>query len=104
MLITENTVRKVRLERTIIVRVRKTRKYINNSLISSMGPNTIKAIWAERFLPGNPNTFFYKGLSLEGMGRIEASANQYYRYLQSVKEGTLAKHAYQRLIQWGYIR
>ena len=42
--------------------------------------------------------------SLDGMGRIEASANQYNRYLQSVKEGVLAKHAYQRLAQWGYIR
>ena len=58
----------------------------------------------ERRLPGNPNTVFFKGLSLDGMGRVEASANQYYRYLQSVKEGALAKHAYQRLIQWGYIR
>lgn len=58
----------------------------------------------ERLLPGNPNTVFFKGLSLEGMGRIEASASQYYRYLQTVKEGELAKHAYRRLVQWGYIR
>jgi predicted Zn-dependent protease len=58
----------------------------------------------EKFLPGNPNTVFFMGLSLEGMGRVESSANQYYRYLQSVKEGPLAKHAHQRLVQWGYIR
>jgi beta-barrel assembly-enhancing protease len=58
----------------------------------------------EKLLPGNPNTVFFKGLSLEGMGRINASANQYNRYLQSVKEGKLAKHAYQRLVRWGYIR
>lgn len=58
----------------------------------------------EKLLPGNPNTLFFKGLSLEGMGRVEASANEYYRYLQSVKEGPKAKYAYQRLVQWGYIR
>jgi len=58
----------------------------------------------ERLLPGNPNTIFFKGLDLEGMGRREDSANQYYRYLQSVKQGEPANHAYQRLVEWGYVK
>ncbi len=58
----------------------------------------------EKLLPGNPNTIFFKGLSLEGMGQINASANQYHRFLQSITEGPQAKYAYQRLVQWGYVR
>ena len=58
----------------------------------------------EKLLPGNPNTVFFKGLSLEGMGRVSSAASQYHRYLQSVKEGRQAQYAYQRLAQWGYIR
>ncbi|UCD33577.1 MAG: M48 family metalloprotease [Desulfobacterales bacterium] len=58
----------------------------------------------DKLLPGNPNTLFFKGLSLEGMNRIEASANDYYRYLQIVNQGDKAKYAYQRLVKWGYIK
>jgi predicted Zn-dependent protease len=58
----------------------------------------------DRLLPGNPNTAFFKGLSLEGMGRNGSAASQYHRYLQSVKQGQQAQYAYQRLVQWGYIR
>ncbi len=58
----------------------------------------------EKHLPGNPNTLFFKGLSLEGMGRIDAAANQYHGYLQSVKQGRQAEYAYGRLVQWGYVR
>jgi beta-barrel assembly-enhancing protease len=58
----------------------------------------------EKLLPGNPNTSFYTGLSLEGMNRFKASANYYYRYVQSVKQGNQAAHAYQRLVQWGYVK
>ena len=58
----------------------------------------------EKLLPGNPNTLFFKGYSLEGMQRIKGSANEYYRYLQIVNQGEKAKHAYKRLVEWGYIK
>ena len=58
----------------------------------------------ERLLPGNPNTKFFKGYSLEGMGRREAAAREYNQYLRIVQTGGQAKHAYQRLLDWGYIK
>jgi predicted Zn-dependent protease len=58
----------------------------------------------EKRLPGNPNTLFFKGLSLEGMRHKEASANEYYRYLKIVNQGEKAKYAYGRLVNWGYIK
>ena len=58
----------------------------------------------DKLLPGNPNTTFFKGFSLEGMQRIEPAANEYYQYLQTVNQGERAKHAYKRLVEWGYIK
>lgn len=58
----------------------------------------------EKLLPGNPTVTFFQGYSLEGMQKKDKAADAYYRYLQSVKEGDYAKHAYQRLVQWGYIK
>jgi lipoprotein NlpI len=58
----------------------------------------------DKLLPGNPNTTFFKGFSLEGMQRIEPAANEYYQYLQTVNQGKQAKHAYKRLVEWGYIK
>jgi predicted Zn-dependent protease len=58
----------------------------------------------DKLLPGNPNILFFKGLSSEGMNRIEASAKDYYQYLQIVNQGDKAKYAYQRLVKWGYIK
>ena len=55
-------------------------------------------------LPGNPNTTFFKGFSLEGMQRIEPAANEYYQYLQTVNQGKQAKRAYKHLVEWGYIK
>lgn len=57
----------------------------------------------EKVLPGNPNTTFFQGFSLEGMGRREPSAQKYYDYLQLVNQGEYAQHAYTRLKEWGYI-
>lgn len=54
-------------------------------------------------LPGNPNTVFFQGYSLEGMGRRSRAAEKYQRYLQQVREGEYARHARNRLEQWGYI-
>ncbi len=59
----------------------------------------------ESMLAGNPNTIFYEGRSLEGLGRKEESAERYNRYLQSGgAEGENAEYARQRLIEWGYIK
>jgi predicted Zn-dependent protease len=58
----------------------------------------------EKSLPGNPITAFYKGFSQEGMGHTHEAAQEYYRYLQQVNQGEQAKHAYYRLVQWGYIK
>jgi tetratricopeptide (TPR) repeat protein len=58
----------------------------------------------ENILPGNPNITFYQGLSLEKMDRISESADKYYRYINVVNQGDKAKYAYQRLVQWGYVK
>lgn len=58
----------------------------------------------EKLLSGNPNIIFFKGFSLEGMQHIKESANEYYNYLQIVNQGEKAKYAYQRLVEWGYIK
>lgn len=56
----------------------------------------------EKLLPANPHYIFFKGFSLEGMGRKPEAAREYHRYLQIVKEGKYAQHAYKRLVEWGY--
>jgi len=58
----------------------------------------------EKILPGNPNITFYQGLSLEKMNRVSESADKYYRYIKVVNQGEKAQYAYQRLVQWGYIK
>ena len=58
----------------------------------------------DHMLPGNPTVTFYKGLALEHMGRREEAARAYYSYLQRVRQGEMAKYAYSRLVQWGYLR
>lgn len=58
----------------------------------------------DQLLPGDPNTGFFKGLALEGMHQRPAAAKAYRQYLQQVRQGNMAKHAYQRLNQWGYVR
>ncbi len=58
----------------------------------------------DRMLPGNPNTAFLKGVSLESMHQKKAAANEFRRYLRQVNRGDQAKYAYQRLKQWGYVK
>ena len=58
----------------------------------------------EKMLPGNPNTIFLKGLSLEGMQHIRESALEYSRYLEVDTNTKQAQYAYQRLVDWGYIK
>ena len=58
----------------------------------------------QQVLPGNPNTVFFQGFSLEGMGRREESARKYYEFLQQVNQGEYAHHAHSRLQEWGYLQ
>ncbi len=58
----------------------------------------------DRMLPGNPEMIFLKGLAREGAQRNEESARFYMTYLKTVRQGPHAQHAYQRLVDWGYIR
>jgi tetratricopeptide (TPR) repeat protein len=57
-----------------------------------------------RLLPGNPNTSFFQGLSLERMQRRSEAARAYTSYLKAGGQGNPAQHAYNRLVQWGYVR
>jgi predicted Zn-dependent protease len=58
----------------------------------------------EKRLPGNPNIFFFKGYAHEGMQQKKPAAEEYHRYLQVVREGDKAQHAYGRLREWGYLK
>lgn len=58
----------------------------------------------ERRLAGNPNILFFKGACFEGQKNREKAANQYVSYLKVVNEGPMAQHAYQRLVDWGYVQ
>jgi predicted Zn-dependent protease len=77
--------------------------------VAKLGQNQFSAAYEnfddyERMLPGNPNTIFLKGVSLEGMQYKREAADEYYRYLQTVNQGSQAKYAHQRLVNWGYIK
>ena len=54
----------------------------------------------DKLLPGNPNTTFFKGYAQEGMQNYRRAAEEYQRYLQTVREGKYAQHAYRRLTEW----
>ena len=58
----------------------------------------------ERILPGNSNTIFFKGYCQEGMNHVPQAADEYNRYLQVVRQGQYAQHAYKKLVDWGYIK
>lgn len=58
----------------------------------------------DQLLPGNPNTVFLKGYSLEQMQDRRAAAQEYHRYLRMTGEGGQAQHAYNRLRGWGFIK
>jgi len=55
-------------------------------------------------LSGNPNIPFFKGISLEGMGRKREAASEYIKFLKVVNQGKQAQYAHNRLVQWGYIK
>ena len=54
----------------------------------------------DRILPGNPNTTFYSGFALEGMGRKAEASAKYKAYLQAVGQGAEAQHAFNRVTEW----
>jgi len=54
-------------------------------------------------LPGNPEILFLKGYAREGAQRPKEAAPHYIDYLKVVQQGPQAQHAYQRLVQWGYV-
>ncbi|MGA1317060.1 MAG: M48 family metalloprotease [Rubrivivax sp.] len=58
----------------------------------------------ERVLPGDDGITFLQGVSLEAMGRRDAAAQQYARYLRSVPQGQASTHAMSRLRAWGLVR
>jgi beta-barrel assembly-enhancing protease len=58
----------------------------------------------DRQLPGNPAVQFLRGYAYEGMGNRKPAAENYHRYLQAVNQGRNAEHAYNRLVEWGYIK
>lgn len=58
----------------------------------------------DKLLPGNPNTIFLQGISLENMQRKPEAAERYTAFLQQVNQGQQAQYAYQRLIEWGYVQ
>lgn len=58
----------------------------------------------DRLLPGNPNTTFLKGYSLELMQNKQAAAQEYANYLQMTRQGNQAKHALSRLQGWGMVK
>ena len=55
-------------------------------------------------LPNNPEILFLKGYAQEGAQRQPEAARYYTDYLKVVQQGAQAQHAYQRLVQWGYLR
>ena len=55
-------------------------------------------------LPRNPEILFLKGYAREGAQRQKEAAPYYIDYLKVVQQGSQAQHAYQRLVQWGYLR
>lgn len=57
-----------------------------------------------RVLPGNPAMDFLRGYACECMHDRARAAEHYRTFLQSVREGPQAEHAWQRLVEWGYIR
>lgn len=58
----------------------------------------------DRVLPGDDGITFLQGVSLEAMGRRDAAAQQYARYLRSVPQGQASAHALSRLRAWGMVK
>lgn len=58
----------------------------------------------DNLLPGNPTLSYFMGLTQEKMQHRKAAAKHYYQYLKSVQQGDRAQYAYNRMVNWGYIK
>lgn len=58
----------------------------------------------EKKLTGNPTVTFFKGVAYEGKQVRKTAAEHYYQYLQAVNQGKNAQYAYNRLVEWGYVK
>jgi len=58
----------------------------------------------DKLLPGDPGVTFLKGVSLEGAGRKQEAAQQYYAYARDVRNGNASQYAIGRLRSWGYLK
>jgi Tfp pilus assembly protein PilF len=58
----------------------------------------------DKALPGNPNTAFFKGASMEAMQKRNEAARYYVQFLSAGEQGPQAQYAQTRLKQWGVIR
>lgn len=60
----------------------------------------------DKRLQGNPNVVFGLGVAAEGMGDYRKAANHYqsYLYLDQSSTSQRARHAYERLVDWGVIK
>lgn len=55
-------------------------------------------------LPGNPNTAYYQGYCHDRMGRRQAAAEAYGRYIEEAPDGEHAEEVKQKLIDWGILK
>ncbi len=58
----------------------------------------------DKKLAGNPNVTFYKGLAYEKKQVRKTAADLYSKYLKVVNQGDNAQYAYNRLVEWGYLK
>jgi tetratricopeptide (TPR) repeat protein len=58
----------------------------------------------DALLPGNPAILFLKGYCLEKTQRRPEAARHYYAFIEEVQQGDMARYAYGRLVQWGYLK
>jgi beta-barrel assembly-enhancing protease len=58
----------------------------------------------DQLLPGDPGTWFLRGVALEGLGQRQQAAQQFNAFLQAGAEGNAAKYSFDRLKAWGYVK
>ena len=58
----------------------------------------------DRLLPGDAGVLFLQGRALQAMGRRDAAADRYRRFLQRVPQGDAARQAQTQLRAWGMVK
>lgn len=59
---------------------------------------------ADKLVPANLTVVFYLGRNYEEKGDRRTAADYYQKVLKLTNKGEKAKYAYQRLVEWGYIK